>query len=342
MIKKIIKYNVISFISALFAILGTVLGSGFVSGKEIVVFFSRFGLWSYPAIAIVFVLFYYILKALLSACEWVGKTFKESKFALSLNLIVCTIFSSSMFAGVSDMLGENKLFYCIIMAIVLAVCFVVSKRGISCLDKINLTMVPFMFATLCVMVVKLFCRGSAEIASTSFGGASVFYAVLYVLLNTSNSCLLFAEIGKRFSAKQKARLALVSALVLSVMLAFVNTALLINPQVLGENMPLLALFNGAFGVVVSSAIFVGCLTTLFSLIYGCSSSMRGLCKNEIIIFLISVITPFAISFLGFGVIVQWLYPLVSVLGAILLLAVLFVPLFKRGNKKIHSTRKHTK
>ncbi len=328
--------------TAVLAILGTVLGSGFVSGKEIVVFFSRFGLWSYPTIAIVFVLFYYLLKWLLSAGERVEKILKESKFAFALNLIVCTIFSSSMFAGVTDMLGENRVLSVIFMAVILTFCWLISRRGISCLDKINLALVPFMFGTLCFMVASILVRGGVQISQTSFGGASVFYAFLYVLLNTANSCLLFGKLGTRLTARQKTRVAFVSALVLSVMLAFVNTALLINPQVLGESMPLLALFDGAFGVVVAIAILVGCLTTLFSLIYGCSSSMRGLCKNEIYIFLISVITPFAISFIGFGRIVQWLYPLASVLGAILLSTILFVPLFKRGNKKVHSPRKHTK
>ena len=331
-----------AFMSALLAILGTVLGSGFVSGKEIVVFFSRFGVWSYPAIAVSTLLFFYITKLLLSAGEHIEKTLKENKLAFALNLVVCTIFSASMFAGVTDMLGSWSPLSAIFMAIILALCWLLSRKGITCLDKINLALVPFMFATLCLMTAVLLGRGGGQIIHTPFGGASIFYAILYVLLNTSNSCLLFAKLGTRLSKKEKTRVAFVSALVLSVMLTFVNTALLLNPQVLGESMPLLALFKGVFGVIVAIAILTGCLTTLFSLVYGASFSIRGLCKNQNYIFLISVITPFAISFLGFGTIVQWLYPLVSVLGALLLLTILFVPLFKRGNKKVHSPRKHTK
>ena len=44
--------------SVVLAIVGTIVGSGFISGKEIAVFFTRFGLFSYPCI---FLAFFFIL-----------------------------------------------------------------------------------------------------------------------------------------------------------------------------------------------------------------------------------------------------------------------------------------
>ena len=52
-------------ISVLFAIIGTVIGSGFISGKEIAVFFARFGFWSIPCIILSFLLFWGFFYAIL-------------------------------------------------------------------------------------------------------------------------------------------------------------------------------------------------------------------------------------------------------------------------------------
>ncbi len=239
--------------------------------------------------------------------------------------------------------GWNMAVSLVFLCILFLLCGFVSKRGISSLNKINFLLVPFMLAVLCVMVGVLFARGGGiSLQSPAFGGASVFYAVLYTILNTSNSCLLYAKLGERLSAKQKTRVAFFSALVLAVMLTLVNIVLLKNPAVFGEDMPFMSLFGGTFGCVVAFAVMIGCLTTLFSLVYSCSSSMRGLCKNEFLIFGISVIAPFLLSFVGFGRIVAWLYPVASLVGMGVLLIVLFIPLFKRADKKIHSPRKHTK
>ena len=48
------------------AIIGTIIGSGFISGKEIVVFFSNFGLMSFFCIILVFILFFYLFRLLLN------------------------------------------------------------------------------------------------------------------------------------------------------------------------------------------------------------------------------------------------------------------------------------
>ena len=40
-----------------FSIIGLVLGAGFVSGKEVVNFYTRFGFWSFPAIVLYFLVF---------------------------------------------------------------------------------------------------------------------------------------------------------------------------------------------------------------------------------------------------------------------------------------------
>ena len=331
-------------ISAFLAIIGTVIGSGFISGKEVVVFFSRFGLWSFPCIILTFFLFFFIFKFLLFKGEKSLKKIEKSKFSFVLNLILCSIFSASMFAGSINMVkGLGKIAVGIFIILLLFLSARVSKRGISSLNKLNFLLVPIMTLVLIFGgVYLLFKGGSVCNVGQSFGELSILYTFLYVVLNTANGCVLIANFGQKLTDKQKTRVAFWSALVLCVILLIINIVLLFSPKVFGEEMPLLALFSGVWKQVLSFAILIGCVTTLFSLIYSLSSSMRGLCKNEIWIFCVSVIMPFVLSLCGFGFIVSYLYPLASVIGAILLAQLSFIPLFKRADKKVHSASKDAK
>ena len=330
--------------SAFLAIIGTVIGSGFISGKEVVVFFSRFGCYSFPCIVIVFFLFFFLLKFFLFNGENLIKKLEKSKVFFLLNTILCLIFSSAMFAGAIDMAsGLGKTFNMVFVLLLLFICALVSRRGMSSLEKLNFILVPIMTLVLIIAVVsRLFCGGDIQTTSNGLGGMSIIYCILYVILNTSNSCVLLARLGERMTIKQKTRVAFISSLVLCLILTMLNIVLLFSPRVFNEEMPLLELFSGRFRQVLEFAIMIGCLTTLFSLIYSCSTSMRGMCKNECLIYFVSVIMPFILSLLGFGFIVTQLYPLASVMGVFLLADLTFIPFFKWANKKIHSSGKQTK
>lgn len=332
------------FFAALFAIIGTVIGSGFISGKEVVVFFSRFGYWSFPCIILSFILFFFLFKIILFKGSITIKKMEKSKLSFSLNLIVCLIFSSAMFAGSIDMArGCGKVMTFMFILILFFLCLKVVKKGAKSLNKFNFILVPIMVTVLIVAIIVLLSKGgSIYVKQTDLGGISIVYSLLYVILNTSNGCVLIAKLGEKLTARQKTRVAFLSALVLSLILTALNIVLLKEPSVFQEDMPLLALFSGAGKWILSVAIMIGCLTTLFSLVYSCSFSMRGLCKNEILIFFVSVILPYLLSLCGFGFIVSQFYPLASVLGIFLLADSFFIPLFKRSNKKVHSRSKHAK
>ena len=324
------------------AIIGTIIGSGFISGKEIVVFFSNFGLMSFFCIILVFILFFYLFRLLLNY-NLNEKGQKNSKFLYILNIILSFVFSSAMFAGISDIANDFSLFVSIPLYIfVLLICFFIFKKGQGGLNKINIILIPFM---ICIFVFCLISK--IEFKPLSFENAlppyfSFFYALLYVVLNISNSNVLISNLGKNLSNKQKTRVAFISALVLFLILTLANIVLLQNQASFVQEMPLLSLFSGYSKIIMTLVIFIGCLTTLFSLVYSTSLSMRGLCKNEYMTFFVSVIMPFIMSLAGFSNIIMYFYPLASVLGAILLFELFFNSFFKRANKKIHSSGKNTK
>lgn len=311
------------------AIIGTVIGSGFISGKEIVVFFSRFGELSFLAVFLSFFLLFYLFKFILNKGEKALLKLKNSKISFILNIFLCLIFSSAMFAGIANILTFNlKFLNYFIFFIVIFLCFFVFKKGIGGLNKLNLIFVPIMSVVFLLAVVTKI--KFVAMSQDSFGGLSFVYAILYCIMNTSNGCVMIAGFSSSLSSKQKTRVAFFSALALSVLLLLANIVLLQNPSSFESAMPMLCLFEGASLVIMTSMVFVGCLTTLLTLTYTLSSSMRGLCKSELLIFFVSVLLPLILSLLGFNFIVEYLYPLTSILGVYILFDLFFASTLKRG------------
>ena len=188
--------------------------------------------------------------------------------------------------------------------------------------------VPIMIIFLLINLIRLFSVKSGSLFLGGFYPFSLFFCILYVVLNTSNSAIVISSFGKDLSNKQKVQVSFFSALLLQ------------NSFVFGEDMPILELFVGPQKFVMSLIILLGCVTTLFSLVYSNTGSLRGVCNNNIFVLFIGVVMPFALSFMGFGFIVSKFYPLTSVLGIFLLCDLLLFPLFKKVYKKIQSASKN--
>ncbi len=332
-----------SFLTFLVTV-GTVIGSGFLSGKEIVVFFSRFGWISFPCIFIAFFLFWGLFQFMLGYGDKAVDRLKKSKFSNVLNVLICIILSSAMFAGSYDLVSFSGggVMPFLIMLIIIGICFHIVRNGLGSLEKANLILVPVMIFVLFIGEILISANGDFIFSSSRFSFASVYYTIMYVVLNTSNSGVVLAHMGQGLSKKQKARVSFCSALVLSLILLMTNIILIKNPQCYIEDMPLLSLFAGWQKVIMQIVILFGCLTTLFSLIFALSNSLRGLIKKKRVANILSVAVPLLLSFVGFGRIVSYLYPISSVLGIFLICDLFLLSFFKQTYKSIHSARKHTK
>jgi len=331
-----------SFLAFLITI-GTVIGSGFLSGKEIVVFFSRFGKFSYLCIGLAFFLFWGIFYFMFNAGEKALNRLNKSKFSTFFNIAICFTLSSAMFAGCFESVSfAGNIGGFLIMAVVVAICFYITKHGLGVLEKINVILVPIMIAIIIICESPMLSFKNFLDYSSSIKYAGIFYAVFYVLLNASNSSVLLAHLGGGLTKRQKARVSFCSALVLCLILLLTNSVLLSNAHAFNEDMPLLSLFTGSKRILMQIVILFGCITTLFSLVFTLSRSLGGLIKSEGGRSIITVVTPFAISFVGFGRIVAYFYPISSVLGGALLIDLFLLPFFKQAYKTIHSRRKQAK
>lgn len=244
-----------------------------------------------------------------------------------------------MFAGcfnVLSSLGSPAAFA--LMLVIAAACFLINRKGLGSLEKANLFLVPIMIV---ILLGNLLSKIDFGAHTNAYSFLGIYYALMYVILNTASSSVLLARLGENLSRKQKAQVSIFSALVLGAILLLANFVLLQNPSFFSEDMPLISLFSGVQGALMQLVILFGCLTTLFSAVFTLCQSLRGLIgvKSANVA---SILMPLALSFLGFGNIVSTLYPLSSVLGIFLVVDLFLVPFFKQAYKSIHATRNDAK
>ena len=329
-------------IVVLFAVIGNFLGSGFISGKEIAVFFSRFGSLSFLSIPLTFFIFWGVVYLILNKCDVILSKLSRSRFCAIINIIICLVFSASMLAGISSLLKFNILLLNLFsILIILFVCIFIIKKGLNFLNKMNNLLIPIMFSVFFIILCLNISPLPLNLVFSKEYLTFPLYSLLYVILNTSNGCVLIASLGKSLSKRQKAQVSFLSALVLMLILLFVNIILLQHSSLIYEDMPFLSLFSGWQRACINIVTFVGCSTSLFSFVYTSSLSFRGLCNNEFLIFCISVFLPALLSFCGFSFIVSYLYPLISVLGLFLLFKLLWSDKIHYQTKNVNQKLKKT-
>ncbi len=321
--------------AVVFLIFGTVVGSGFSSGKEIMVFFTRFGDWSYLYIVLAGILFFLVFYFFLSKGKKIVDIIEKSPILNMVIGFIAVVFCASMFAGIKNLFSYFSLWlYLLLVMVVLVACFFIVRKGIGGLEKINFFLMPI--TSLLFLIVLIFFLGTTSNYSLSFNSwTGLLFSPLYVALNTCMSGVVISRAGEGLSKKQIVLVCLFVTLLLVGFLLFGNYVLLNNLESYFAEMPFLYLSgeSSLVFVLVFIVVLVGCFTTLISLCYTLKSSFDKIVKNKTFSTLLAIFVPFAISVMGFSKIVSFLYPICSAVG-ICMFVYIFVQLFllKRCDK----------
>lgn len=318
------------YVGRIMTVIGMFIGSGFASGKEIAVFFSRFGLYSYIFIPFAFILFFGGVFWILSQGEKGEEKFKSSKLLIFTSILVNLIFTASMMAGTMTSLKINSiLMNLFLILIIFFLCCRVMKKGMGYLTKTNLILMPILIISLICCLIRN--AGTEYFIKPNNAVYAGFYAILYIFMNMSSSCLVIGKMGVGMSRKERVFISLISSLILVILLFGINYTLLTNKGVLDMSLPLLEISSGGVYYLMKFVLFTGCLTSLLSVVFVNSKSLNELGIKGIWSYILCILLPFGISFLGFGNIVSYLYPVASILGGGILLSLYFSPTNKKQN-----------
>lgn len=314
-------------VSCVGLLLGSFLGAGFVSGREVASYFSRFGNHSYIAIIVSILLLFLLIIFFLMISQRV-RSFSHftklyfGKISVIINVLmtICVlIINSSMLAGtmsLAESFSVNKYLF-VVITIILAYFIVMGNT--QSLSKVNLILIPF-------VLIILFITSSKCNLQNSLNGSvllSVVSGCSYVFINIVSVGLLLIEIGHKYNKKEKLLVAIFSSLIIGCVLFVVNKAILANDLVL-EMFPSLALARGSHFLYPSMqlSIFFGLFTTLISNTYLLSSYINNFIKSKHMSILFSLLLSWFISTMGFGIIVGYIYWFIGGVGLLIVMGVI--------------------
>ncbi|MBO7526996.1 MAG: hypothetical protein J6T74_03760 [Clostridia bacterium] len=318
-----------------FVIVGAKIGAGFASGKEIFEYFAKFGAKSLFFVPFLFVLLYsftYILltfgsnfkkyslkegnNALMGKICVFKKTFNIFDFFMFMTFL---ILSSAMFTGLVSLFQTYFTFAnkWALYLVVLLITITLIKISFNAISSISYFIVPLI--VICIVINAAFTFNPSSF-TTSLGSISVFplpfLTILYASQNTFLASFIIIKSGFGLSKLEQKKVSLIVALVICSLLTIGILCFLFNPSLSYSNMPFAeisknvdTLYSYIFGFIIFSSIITTYATTITSL----KEYFKEKEKNGAVIMLglISIL-----SLVDFSHIIQYLYPIIGIFGAI--------------------------
>lgn len=323
-------------LKVIFVIIGTLIGAGFASGREIYLFFVKYG--ENGKIGIVLtgiitgVIIYKALKItktyeinnynkLLERVNW-----KHSKLNRYINLIVNSFLLISfyiMIAGFSAYIMQtyNTPIY-ISSIIFVIICYIIFKKSIQGVIKANEILVPILIILITYLGIKNIPYSFNANSISTLGENTSAWVIGSILYASYNSILLIPVLtGLRNylnSNKQIIKISIISSSIIIVLALFIYSLLLRGEFFISElEMPLIEItmqfgkiFKYIYGFVIIASIFTSAISAGYSFLKNASKTK----KSYEIILLIICITGIVVSNIGFSKLVEILYPLFGILG----------------------------
>jgi len=307
-------------------IVGAVIGAGFASGREIAEMLYSSGAASYSTViaimllvAVVCILIMWLGKKLRpqSVGDFHNAIFKKGAPIIDIMVLVnCFVVLAAMVAGLSGVaMSIGAVGYVIVpIACVIAV-FVVIKKDINRLIKVNLIVMPVIIAIIVITALPSAMGEGGVLTGRLRLAPSLIYAGMNLIL-TVGALIRAYDIDFEIMVAGAVIASIIIGGLIWVMLAAIST----NPSVAGEPMPLFALAVGnrwltnALRVTMMLAIF----TSIAILLQTIVDWLQSIIKSRFLSACIVMVSAFLFSLIGFTNIVAWFYPIAGVFGVVYL------------------------
>ena len=298
-----------------FLYIGTAIGAGFSSGKELALFFGA----ASPLNVAISSIFMSLLCLLFLCAGKLGLTPKgrivRIGVFLSAGISLCSMLAGSEFV-LSSLIGVP------LMGLIMAIAGgIIVVLGIERIKLANSVLVPLIVLSIAVIFFKLDPQPHALPFSLS---RPILYSGLDVLLGG----VIISEEGEKLSFKEIFLSCVFICVCLFCMLFMLQTVVLADG--LASSMPVLSVaerfgLKPLCGILIATAIFTTLVSSLKivsdsvtrSLLNSKRLSSLGEERNRAFIVFMCLLLAYPISFVGFDAIVDNLYPFMSVCGVAL-------------------------
>ena len=311
--------DLISIIVAVFSIIGSVLGAGFMTGTEIYGFFARFGSIAYITIAIncvVFGLFIVIYSIKNAKNEIFGFENHQKNYILYFCQLLIT---GTMVAGVCTLLTDFGVTRLWATPIILLFVFVCNLVGIRSANFVNVIVTCFA----CVSFLFVAYDGNWQpLGEPKTLVMPLLMVGFYLIMNMASS---EAVVKSACVGKKKLQIWMIGLLVGLMLMIMLYT--LVGLATHGD-MPLISIIkNTWFKKVYSVIVLMAMVSTMLSSAFGAKRlfNLNNLCSS----FFVAIIACI-VSFVGFKNLIFYVYPFI---GTLLAIKYIFGGLIKFAAKK---------
>ncbi len=306
-----------------FLFVGVVIGAGFATGSEIVLYFKNSGYLSVllascimGVLSVIFCLF--------------GRL--QNKYKWTKNLLKIVVFLSScvtycvMLSGVGELIYTQFgiKYFGIFTSFVVSILMLYDMRLIKLL---NLVIVPMIVV---IMLIILIVSGGQIYVGLNLS-SSLKYAGMNMLLGG----YFMSEEGDTLSAKQ---IALTGCLVAIIMGLLMSICYTISMQATGSNMPVFEVARSfGLGSLAAVVVYLAIFTTLIGSGRAFSDMILKILPNKFVVFLLCFVLGFYFDGLDFGDVVAFSYGMIGEIGIVVcvfIVCILIVEMFRSMKNKI--------
>lgn len=319
-----------------FTFIGTVVGAGFASGREVMQFFTRFGQWAPLTILLTTCFFVWIgAKVMVLAAELKARSYedlnkhlfgeKTGRLISHAMLVVLLCVNAVMLAGAGTIFSEHlNLSYQTGLLVTIFACFLLLRKGISSILAVNSIVVPIMMAFTALLVVDTLRGPGADRWMTLTSELSPWAAwlspFLYAAFNLAMSQAVLVPLG---SAIGDVRVLKRGAWIGGT---GIGLLLLAGHLTLSARMPGIAQFDIPMGGIARefgawihwiyvALIFMEIFTTLVADTYGLTLQLHN--RTDVAPWMLTaglLALCFVIGQFGFGPLLSTLYPMFGLLS----------------------------
>jgi uncharacterized membrane protein YkvI len=316
--------------------IGTVVGAGFASGKEVMQFFTRFGHWG-PYLIILSTLFFVWIGArvMLLAADLKAQSYEDlnkylfgprtGRWVSHVMLLVLLGVNAVMLAGAGSLFSEHlNLSYQTGLIFTMVACFLLLRKGMNAILTINTFVVPLMIGFTVFLVIETLRDPSSThwLASPNEQSpwAAALSPFLYAAFNLSMSQAVLVPLGAAIGNKKILRRgAWMGGIGIGLMLLAGHFAL-------SARMPGIAQFEIPMGGIARELgawlhwifvllIFMEIFTTLVADIFGLTLQLQQRTKaSQGMLVAILLLLCFLVGQFGFGILLSTLYPIFGLLS----------------------------
>lgn len=317
-------------LSAVFLIVGSFIGAGFATGKEIFVFYGMYGFVGILNLVLSMILLYFVVynyqfigkKSNITNFKQVSVHISNKPIIIDITLLVCfLIVTSALFAGLNefDKYLNIDFKFSIVGVITLIITIICSIGGLKSLSKISNIVVPIIIVMFMFICCYSIFSKKIEIADFTFKNHFIISAcngISYVGYNTILSSQLFFNVSKQI--KNIKKVAILTVIIFFTLLIFGIVAMITSDTLtIVSQMPLLNIaigINNWVGYLYLIVMWFAIITTLLGNIYSITGYLQNYIQNKVLIVVSVCLGCYLISFVGFGNIVEFLYPLIGAFG----------------------------